>query len=176
MRGVFVRHEEGQSDTLSSSLPRGLSAAMPQVQRQLSYVQARAQIRLNARDAIKYINIILKIYVHTHIFLKLCSETYDILKPRSELKKRKKERITLTARDDVCLRDLKRFLVRLNVEDLRRRSVSKIYDVSLRVFKRSKKNFTISSLFFFRHFSILFGNPVRRRKKRKICAILCNVK
>lgn len=49
MRGVSVRHDESQGDTLPSSLPRGLSAAMPEDQRQMSHVQARAQVRLNKR-------------------------------------------------------------------------------------------------------------------------------
>lgn len=47
VRGVFVRHDEGQGDTLPSSLPRGLSATMPEDQRQMSHVQTRAQVRLN---------------------------------------------------------------------------------------------------------------------------------
>lgn len=50
MRGVLVRHDEGQGDTVPSSLPRGLSATMPEDQRQMSHVQARAQVRLNNTD------------------------------------------------------------------------------------------------------------------------------
>lgn len=49
MCGVSVRYDEGQGDTLPSSLPRGLPATMPEDQRQMSYVQARAQVRLNKR-------------------------------------------------------------------------------------------------------------------------------
>lgn len=49
MRGVSVRHDEGQGDTLPSSLPRGLSATMPEDQRQMSHVQTRAQVRLGGR-------------------------------------------------------------------------------------------------------------------------------
>ena len=42
VRGVPVRHDEGQGDAVPSSLPRGLSATMSEDQRQLSHVQARA--------------------------------------------------------------------------------------------------------------------------------------
>jgi len=42
VRGVPVRHDKGQGDAVPSSLPRGLSTAMFEDQRQLSHVQARA--------------------------------------------------------------------------------------------------------------------------------------
>lgn len=42
VRRVPVRHEEGQGNAVPSSFPRGLSTAMSEDQRQLSYVQARA--------------------------------------------------------------------------------------------------------------------------------------
>lgn len=46
LRGVPVRHDQGQGDALPSSLPRGLPATVPEDQRQLSDVQARAEVRL----------------------------------------------------------------------------------------------------------------------------------
>lgn len=54
VRGVSVRYDEGQGDTLPSSLPRGLPATMPEDQRQMSHVQARAQVRLNKRPRGEY--------------------------------------------------------------------------------------------------------------------------
>jgi len=42
VRGVPVRHDEGQGDAVPSPLSRGLSTAMSEDQRQLSHVQTRA--------------------------------------------------------------------------------------------------------------------------------------
>lgn len=52
LRGVPVRHDQGQGDALPSPLPRGLPATVPEDQRQLPDVQARTEIRLsNAEDS-----------------------------------------------------------------------------------------------------------------------------
>lgn len=103
MRSVSVRDDEGQSDALPSSLSRGLFATMPQDERQMSHVQARAQVRLN--DEMEYS------FDCLQRFIRLSKHIED-----DEERTSRTFRMTL-----LCLKDLETPFICLDIKDLRRR-------------------------------------------------------